>query len=164
MDVQTNAGLFKQSLKAAVVAAYVGALISFLIFQVWRYQTGADASICPVGPQDLTDWCTVGELSLAFLFDFLWALYGTPLALVITLPCAVALGSLAPQFESRLRGRALSFVQYGLAAGLGLAVGLIFQAVAEGVIAAFAGAWTFRRARYFHRSSQKHAVTTDLAG
>lgn len=150
MTVQIDTGLIKQSVIAAFVAAYVGALISFWISLVWRFQTGADASMCPVGLQDLTDWCTLGEMLLAFSLTFLWALFGTPFALVITLPCAIALGLLAPRIECRLRASALSFVQYGLAAGLGLAVGLILHVVAGGVIAALAGAWTFRRARYSH--------------
>lgn len=152
--MKIDTGLIKQSLKAAVVAAYVGALISFWISLVWRLQTGADARMCPVGSQDLTDWCTLGEMSLAFSLTFLWALFATPVALVITLPCAIALGLLAPRIESRLRASALSFVQYGLAAGLGLAVGLVLQVVAGGVIAALAGAWTFRRARYSHSAHQ----------
>ena len=164
MDVQIDAGLIKQTLKAAFVAAYVGALISFWFSLVWRIQTGADARMCPVGSQDLTDWCTVGELLLAFLLAFLWALYGTPFALVITLPCAIALGLLASPIESRLRASALSFVQYGLAAGLGLAVGLVLHVVAGGVIAAFAGAWTFRRARYSHSAYQLPRDTRDPVG
>ncbi len=150
MTVQTETGLIKQSLEAAFVAAYVGVLISFWISLVWRFQTGADASMCPVGSQDLTDWCTLGEMLVAFSLTFLWALFGTPIALVITVPCAIALGLLAPRIESRLRPSALSFAQYGLAAGLGLAVGLVLHVVAGGVIAALAGAWTFRRARYSH--------------
>src|SRR4051794_10280305 len=93
--------LTKQSLMAAVVAAYVGALVSFLIFQVWRFQTGADARICPVGARELSDWCTIGELSLAFLFDFLWAVYALPFALILTIPCAIVLGRLAPHLEER---------------------------------------------------------------
>jgi hypothetical protein len=146
--VQTRTGLNKQSLIAAAVAAYVGALVSFLIFQVWRYQTGADASMCPAGSADLRHWCGIGELSLAFVFDFLWALYGFPFALVLTAPCALALGQLAPSLEREFTGRTLALVQYGLAAAVGLIAGLLLGAVAAGLAAAGAGVWVFRRTRY----------------
>lgn len=146
--MQGNTGLAGQSLKAAAVAAYVGSLVIVLTFQFWRYQTGADARMCPIGSRDLTDWCTIGELSLALLFDFLWALYGTPFALVITIPCAIALGSLAPPLERRADGFLVALVQYGLGITFGVAVGLLLQAVTAGLIAACAGVWTFRRARY----------------
>ena len=136
---------------AAIVAAYIGALVSFLVFQIWRYQTGADASMCPVGSDDLDHWCGVGELLLAFAADFLWALYGLPVALVLTAPCAFALGFLAPRLESRFAERPLALVQYGLGAVTGLTAGLAlggFEAIAAGFFAGCAGVWAFRRARY----------------
>lgn len=143
-----NKGLAKQCLTAAVAAAYVGALGGFFISSVWRYQTGADASMCPVGSGNLQHLCGIGELSLAFLFDFLWALYGLPFALVLTAPCALALGALAAPLEARLNGRALMIAQYGLAAVLGLVAGLALGVVIAGIFAACTGVWTFRRARY----------------
>lgn len=153
-------GLTKQSLMAALVAAYVGALVSFLIFQVWRFQTGADARICPVGARELSDWCTIGELSLAFLFDFLWALYGLPFALILTVPCAIVLGRLAPHLEKRLAGAPLALAQYGLGASLGVAAGVLLGAVAAGLVGACAGVWIFRRLRY--REARAGAAAAEM--
>jgi hypothetical protein len=146
--MKREAGLTKQSLVAAVGAAYVGALVFFVLDLVWRFQTGADARICPVGSRDLLDWCTIGELSLAFLFDFLWALYGLPFALVLTAPCALGLGRLAPYLEERISGGSLASAEYGLGASLGAAAGALLGALLAGLAAACAGVWIFRRLRY----------------
>ena len=100
--MQGKVGLTKQSLLAAAVAAYVGALVAFVTFQIWRFQTGADASMCPTEAGDWDRWCAGGELLLALVFDFLWALYGWPFAFVLTAPCALALGRLAPRLELHL--------------------------------------------------------------
>jgi hypothetical protein len=162
--VQGNKSLAKQCLIAAIVAAYVGALVSFMLFQIWRYRTGADATMCPVGSNDLAHWCGIGELSLALLFDFLWALYGLPFALVLTIPCAFALGFLAPRFERSLAGRSLSLVQYGLAAGLGVVAGLALEAIVAGFVGGCAGGWAFRRARYSRTPSRPSDAEEVTAG
>ena len=147
-SVQTNSGLTKQSLKAAALAAYVGALATLLFYTIWRIQNGADARMCPIGSRDLTDLCTIGELSLAFLFDAYWAIFALPFALVLTTPCAIVLGRLAPRLENRFEGSSLALMQYGLGMAAGFGVGYLIQAVAAGAIAACAGVWMFRRARY----------------
>lgn len=141
----------------------MGALASFLLFQIWRFQTGADARICPVGSRDLSDWCTIGELSLAFLFDFLWALYGLPFALVLTVPCALGLGRLAPHLEQRLTGRLLALAEYGLAAVLGVAVGAVLGTVVGGLAGACTGVWIFRRLRYRRDPPERAAAENDAA-
>ena len=146
-SVQGKVGLTKQSLLAAAVAAYVGALVAFVTFQLWRFQTGADASMCPT-EADWDRWCAGGELLLALVFDFLWALYGWPFAFVLTAPCALALGRLAPRLELHLVEPSLARAQYALGAALGLAAGLLLQEVVAALFAAFAGVWIFRRARY----------------
>ena len=121
--MQRKAGLTAQSLIAALGAAYVGAFLSFLLLQLWQFQMAPDARICPVGTRGFSDWCTLGELSLALFFDFIWALYGLPFAVVLTIPCAVGLGRLAPVLERRFKGRSLALAQYGLGASLGIAAG-----------------------------------------
>jgi hypothetical protein len=132
-------------------------LASFLLFTVWRIQTGADARICPVGSQSLSDWCTIGEISIAFVFDLLWALYGLPFALVLTAPCAIGLGRLAPLLEQHLEGRALALVQFGLGLALGLVAGIFLEAVVAGLVASGVGVWVFRHQRYGGKSA-----TTDV--
>ena len=146
--MQRNAGLTTQSLTAALGAAYVGVLVSYMVFQVRGIQTNVDAFICPFGPREMWDGCTIGELSLAFLFDFLWALYGLPFAFVLTAPCAVGLGRLSPRLEQRLAGRSLALAQYGLGASLGLVAGALIGEALAGLAAACAAVWIFRWIRY----------------
>lgn len=140
--------LAEQCLLAALAAAYVGALASFMLFQIWRYRTGADATFCPIGSNDLSHWCGIGELSFALLFDFLWALYGLPFALVLTIPSAFGLGFFAPWLEGKLSSRSQLYAQYGLATALGLLIGSLLGEPLSGLAGALAGAWTFRHARY----------------
>ena len=140
------------------MAAYVGAWLIFAIDLWVRIQTGADARICPVGSQDLTDWCTMAENTGAFLFVFLWALYGLPFAFVLTLLPAIALGRLAPALEHNLDGQKLHRIQLALAAAVGSVVMLGFAyATGEnsvstlaivGLLAGVAGALAFQRVRY----------------
>ena len=142
---------------AAAVAAYVGALVTFVTFQIWRFKVGADASMCPAEAGDWGRWCAAGELLLALLFDFLWAVYGWPFAFVLTAPCALALGRLAPPLELRLVEPSLARAQYALGAALGLVAGLFLQEVVAALLAAFAGVWIFRRARYGRTHSRSRA-------
>lgn len=140
------------------MAAYVGAWLIFAIDLWVRIQTGADARICPVGSQDLTDWCTMAEVAGSYLFVFLWALYGLPLAFVFALLPAVALGRLAPTLERNLDGQKLNRIQLALAAAVGAIVMLGFayttgeKSVSTltivGLLAGVAGALAFQRARY----------------
>jgi hypothetical protein len=146
--MQRKAGLTAQSLIAALGAAYVGAFLSFLLLQLWQFQMAPDARICPVGARGFSDWCTLGELSLALFFDFIWALYGLPFAVVLTIPCAVGLGRLAPVLERRFKGRSLALAQYGLGASLGIAAGALLGPAVAGLAAGCAGVWIFRRLRY----------------
>lgn len=151
-------GLTKQSLFAAVTAAYVGAWLIFAVDLWLRIRTGADARMCPVGSQGPSDLCTIAEVTGAYLFVFLWALYGLPIGLVLTLVPALVLGRLAPRFESQRDPRRLATAQFGLAAAVGACAMLIWgiawkeQSPAAlaviGGLAGVAGAWAFRRARY----------------
>jgi len=75
-------------------------------------------------------------------------LYGLPFALVLTVPCAFALGFMAPRFERRIDGRSLTLIQYAMAAGLGVVAGLALGAIVAGLVGGCAGGWAFRRARY----------------
>jgi hypothetical protein len=147
--------LAKQSAFGALVAAYVSPLILFWIDLVWRVRSAADGSICGA---DASAICALAETFGAFLFTFLWALLGLPFAFVITLPCALILGLMAPSLEQRLEQSTLALVQYGLAAAVGVIAGLIldlasFDSISftwiAGIIGGPCGAWAFRRKRYF---------------
>lgn len=156
--MERRAGLTKQSLIAALIAAYVAPLVLFVLSFVQRIQTGGDARMCPVGSRDIHDWCTIAEHAGAFLFNFLWALYGLPFALVLTVPFALALGRLAPSLERSLDERALAQAQYGLGAAAGLLAAILLDltfgsvptliTALAGLSAGPAGVWAFRRARY----------------
>lgn len=146
--MRTNAGLTKQSIIASVVAAYVGAYFALATSLIWRIQAGTSARLCPADVQSLSDWCTVGELSLALVLNFLWAGFGLPFAFVIAAPCALMLGRLAPKLESWMTGRALAAAQFILGALIGLIAGLFFELALAGVLAGVSGVWMFRRYRY----------------
>lgn len=156
--MNNQASLTKQSMIAACAAAYSGAWFGFAVELLWRFQTGTDARICPVGSQAFTDWCTMAEVSGAFLLVFLWALYALPIALALTVIPALALGRMAPALERKTNGHALGLTQYALAAGVGVFV-MVLLAIATGIradatsatagfVGAIAGVWAFRRARY----------------
>jgi len=118
-------------------------------------QTGVDARLCSV---DAGQWCTIAEGTAAFLFAFLWALYGLPFALVLTIPCAVLVSRLAPTLERELDRSRLRLAQYFLGSGIGIVVAMLFDLVTGGEVsllmaiaglsAGFAGVWAFRRQRY----------------
>jgi hypothetical protein len=156
---QTKA-LTKPSLIGAATAAYVGAWLLFAIDLFWRIRTGADARICPPGSQDPTDLCTIAEVAGAFLFVFLWALYGLPFALVLTVVPALVLGRFAPTLESKFEAPTLNVAQYALGAAIGALVMLLFAIATSddsvavltlaGFIAGVSGVWAFRRSRYGH--------------
>lgn len=153
-----QAGLTKQSLIAACAAAYAGSWFLFAVNLLWRIQTGADARICPAGSQDFTDWCTMAEVSGAFLLVFLWALLALPIALALTVIPALALGRLTPFIERRTNGHKLGLAQYALAAAVGVFVMLLLAiatanrldttSATAGFVGAVVGVWAFRRARY----------------
>ena len=156
MNRQT--GLTKQSLIAACAAAYAGSWLLLAVNLFWRIQTGADDRICPVGSQDFTDWCTIAEVSGAFLLVFLWALYALPIALALTVIPALALGRLAPILELRTNDHKVCLAQYVLAAASGVFL-MLSLAIATanriettsataGFVGAVVGTWAFRRARY----------------
>jgi hypothetical protein len=153
------ADLTGQSLVAALIAAYVAPLILFAFDLVWRIQTGADARICPAGSRELSDWCTMAEMAVAFLFVFLWAIYGLPFAAVITVPIALGLGRLAPRLERKFDARMLAVAQFGLGAASGLIAACLldvslgdgapsFATAVAGLLAALMGVCGFRFARY----------------
>jgi hypothetical protein len=151
-------GLTKQSLIAAATAAYVGPWLIFAIDLGWRIQAGADVRICPIGSQDLTDLCTIAEFLGAYLFVFLWALYGFPFALALTIIPALMLGRLARPLERKIGGMNLGLAQFALGTTAGAGVMLSLALVTDerspatpaivGMLAAAMGVWAFRRARY----------------
>jgi len=118
-------------------------------------QTGSDARLCSV---DAGQWCTIAEGAAAFLLTFLWALYGFPFALVLTLPGALLVGRLAPMLEREFDVSRIRLVQYSLGTGIGVAVAMLLElatdgkvslrVVVAGLLAGAAGVFAFRRARY----------------
>jgi len=158
MRMQRQKGLTRQSLIAASTAAYAGSWVLFAINLVWRIHTGADARICPLGSQDFSDWCTIGETLAAFLLVFLWALYALPFALAVTIVPALALARLSPRLERRNNDPKLGLAQYALAATVGVFVMLLLSvatgedsvviSATVGFVGALAGVWAFRRTRY----------------
>ena len=151
-----HVSLTRQSIWGAVIAAYVTPLVLFWFDLAWRIRTGADASMCGV---DASTFCTIAEAIGAFLFTFLWALFGLPLALLVTMPCALVLGRLAPTFEDRFGQRTLGQLQYGLAAAVGVIAGFLVDIASFGSVSCITwvagmagglcGAWAFRQKRYF---------------
>jgi hypothetical protein len=106
-----------------------------------------------VDQQDPTSLCTLAEVTLAYLYVFVFAAMGLPVALAVTVLPSLALGRLAPPLERKMGGRSLTVVQYVL----GASVGAICAAALTDLSALFAfagaaagsgGAWAFRRARY----------------
>ncbi len=143
-----GAKLTNQTISAACVAGYIGAFAGLGMNLIWRIQTGADARICPVGSQDWNDLCTLAEISGAFLLNFIWALFALPFALIVTVPCAMLLGLVAPQLERRLDTLPLAIAQYPLGAFTGLIAGYLLGVSFPGLIGALAGVWVFRLQRY----------------
>jgi hypothetical protein len=165
--IEASGGLIRQSGVAAIVAAYTGCLLFFAFDMIWRIQSGADARMCPPGSDSPSDWCTIAEFSLAFLLVPVWALYGLPFALVLTLPTALVLARFAPALETRLYPRELALTQYALGSFAGSAILALLAAWAGerpsgilleitcGIVAGIIGVFTFRRRRYQRAMLQK---------
>lgn len=141
-------GLTAQSLTAALLAAYVGVLVSFITFAIERAKTGVDASICLAEPTTHFDWCGLGESLLAFALIPIRSLFGMPVALLLTTPIALLIGRLAPPIEKRFDKRSIAYFEFGIGVYVGIFAGMIIGNLVAGLAAAIVGVWIFRRNRY----------------